>query len=236
MGLFDFLKRRSCPKQADQIIATDSNDSIESQAIPIAQSPDSNPSKAQEFRRLGDSSDSIESSDSSNRFNRVQSLPSELPKDAEFIDSVESSDSNHFNRMQQRIDQIKNILAAHDRYVREKVARELTVEQLVQAIQAHLPIRPTAKTDLEAMKKLSENHKKLLAILIHDPTTFYDYQQLADMTRLSPDGVRGMISELSRMGYQFKKTYEGRKAKIQLIHVMESEKRVNREHSGDPIF
>lgn len=197
MGFFDFLKKRFDQEQTGPITATDSSASIDSQAIPIAQSLDSNPPKIQEFQGLSDSSDSAK------RFNRFESLPREMPKEAKYGNPTDSSDSNHLATVVEKVDEVKSILLELDRYIREKVAREMTVEQLIQAIQTQLPSTPTARSDLEAMKRLSENHKKLLAILIHDPATYYDYQQLADMTRLSADGVRGMISELAKMGYQF---------------------------------
>lgn len=67
------------------------------------------------------------------------------------------------------------------------------------------------------MKKITENHKRVLAILAHDPTTGYTYQQLAEMSDLTTNGVRGMSSQLSRMGYGFKKGKRGKKVTVKLI-------------------
>jgi DNA-binding MarR family transcriptional regulator len=77
---------------------------------------------------------------------------------------------------------------------------------------------PSAKSvDLAELKRITENHKRILAILAHDPTTGYTYQEIAEMSRLTPNGVRGMISQLSRMGYRFKKAKQGKKVTVKLI-------------------
>lgn len=108
--------------------------------------------------------------------------------------------------------------ADHDTYVKEKVAKELTVSQLIQALQNQMQVIPIGKSaNLQEMRRVTENHRRILSILAGDSVEYYDYKQLAEMTRLSPDGVRGMISELSRMGYKFRKIKEGKKARIQLV-------------------
>jgi hypothetical protein len=42
------------------------------------------------------------------------------------------------------------------------------------------------------------------------------------MTGLTADGVRGMVSDLTRMRYRFRKLPDGRKKKIQLLQVLEA--------------
>ena len=81
---------------------------------------------------------------------------------------------------------LKNVEAAvadHDGYVREHVVTRLSIRELIEALQKQLQVIPSAKSvDLNDMKNTTENHKKVLAFLAHDPSTTYTYQELADMT------------------------------------------------------
>ena len=116
---------------------------------------------------------------------------------------------------------LKNVEAAvanHDAYVREHVVTHLSIRELIEALQKQLQVIPSAKSvDLDEMKNITENHKRILAILAHDPTTGYTYKEIADMSHLTPNGVRGMISQLSKMGYRFQKGKQGKKATVKLI-------------------
>ncbi len=116
---------------------------------------------------------------------------------------------------------LKNVEAAvadHDGYVREHVVTRLSIRELIEALQKQLQVIPSAKSvDLNEMKNTTENHKKVLAFLAHDPSTTYTYQELADMTHLTANGVRGMISQLSKRGYRFKKGKQGKKVTVKLI-------------------
>ena len=106
----------------------------------------------------------------------------------------------------------------HDRYVRENVSTHMSVRQVIEALQQQLTTLPSAKSvDLEAMKNITENHKRILAILAHDPTTGRTYQEIAEMSHLTANGVRGMISQLSKMGYRFKKEKLGKRVTVKLI-------------------
>jgi hypothetical protein len=132
------------------------------------------------------------------------------------------NDSNHMAEISANIIELKQILEAHDDYVRENVAKEPTIQQLIQSIQDQLPASPVAKTSLPALKNITDNHKKILAILAADTTEFYTYQQLADMTYLTANGVRGMVSDLTKIGYRFRKTMDCKRKRIQLIQALES--------------
>ena len=109
-------------------------------------------------------------------------------------------------------------LASHDSYVREHVVTHLGIRELIEALQKQLQVIPSAKSvDLNEMKNITENHKRILAILAHDPTTGYTYQEIAGMSHLTANGVRGMVSQLSKMGYRFKKGKHGKKVTVKLI-------------------
>lgn len=70
---------------------------------------------------------------------------------------------------------------------------------------------------IKQLPKLTANHEKILGILSLDMSKDYTYEQLSDMTRLSPTGIRGMISELRKIGFNFVTTKEGRKARVRLV-------------------
>ena len=112
---------------------------------------------------------------------------------------------------------VENQLASHDDYVREHVVTHVSIRELIEALEKQLKVIPCAKSlDLEEMKNITENHERILAILAHDPTTGYTYQEIAEMSHLTANGVRGMISQLSKMGYQFKKGKQGKKVTVKL--------------------
>lgn len=131
-----------------------------------------------------------------------------------------SNVSNVSNTQNKEIlDEIKDLRD----YIEKNIAKELTVQQLFETLQTHLKVVPK-RANLQEMRNINDNHKKILSILATDPSEAYDYQQIAEMTRLSQSGVRSMIHELVKMGYRFKKTNEGRKVKIQLIETLETVK------------
>ena len=113
---------------------------------------------------------------------------------------------------------VETELRRHDHYVRENVVTHMSVRELIEALQEQLKALPSAKSvDLEQMKRITENHRRIIAILVHDPTTGYTYQQIAEMSDLTANGVRGMISQLSKIGYGFKKGKQGKKVTVKLI-------------------
>jgi DNA-binding MarR family transcriptional regulator len=117
-----------------------------------------------------------------------------------------------------KLKRLERQFASHDGYVRENLATHLSIRELIEALQEQLKVIPSAKAvDLDEMKKITENHKRILVLLAQDPTTSYTYQEIADISRLTPNGVRGMVSQLSRMGYRFRKGRQGKKVTIQLI-------------------
>jgi DNA-binding MarR family transcriptional regulator len=158
------------------------------------------------------------------------------------VDPYLSSRSEILRSLSKRLKRMDQVLVEHDRFVRSKVARQATVEVLLDSLQALLPTASEPQLDriqehlsrierqIQVLKpsrtsaintdsrrrQLSENQKRILAILASDPSESFTYSQLADMTRLSPDGVRSMISQLGRTGYRFKKRKEGRKTRVQV--------------------
>jgi hypothetical protein len=91
---------------------------------------------------------------------------------------------------------------------------------------------PQTGANLQAMKNITDNHKSILAILAADTSEYFTYQQIANMTGLTADGVRGMMSDLTIMGYRFRKLPEGRKKKIQLLQPLEATNQAAQNHSS----
>lgn len=99
-------------------------------------------------------------------------------------------------------------------FIKDNMARELTVQELIQALAKRfqaLPISKTLKDDLR------ENHKRILAVLTQDQEAYYSYEELATATALTSNGVRGLVSEMQKFGIRFDKKLDGRKARIKLI-------------------
>ena len=113
---------------------------------------------------------------------------------------------------------ISKKLKQHDRYVKQNIAKELTIKELIETLEKRVNRVPLGK-ETTRLKQLTPNHEKILRILSHDSTRFYSYSELADMTRLTPDGVRSMVSEMARIlkgKVEFIKSKEGRKVVIKL--------------------
>jgi hypothetical protein len=121
-------------------------------------------------------------------------------------------------RILKEMECIRGELRVHDEYTRTEVAKELSVQQLIQALSSRLPAIPVGKSaDLKEMAQLTENHQKILSILTSDPAESYTYKDIAAIACLTPDGTRGLISQLSRMGYRFRKTRKGKKVCVSLV-------------------
>lgn len=123
------------------------------------------------------------------------------------------------NKTQAILKDIAKKIKAHDRYVKENVAKEVSIKQILEALERRFQSIQinTQNTSLKQLPRLTANHEKILSILAADMSRDYTYQDLADMTRLSPTGIRGMISELRKMGFNFVTAKEGRKARVRLI-------------------
>ena len=122
------------------------------------------------------------------------------------------------NKTQAMLKDIAKKLKAHDRYVKDNVAKELSIKQLLETLEKRFQSIRIDSEDkpMKRLPKLTANHEKILTILSMDMSKNYTYEQLADMTRLSPTGIRGMISELRKMGFTFATVKEGRKARVRL--------------------
>lgn len=105
-------------------------------------------------------------------------------------------------------------LKSHDRYVRDNVAKELSIKQLLDTLESRFQALPISKS---VKKELTDGQKKILAVLNQDTETYYSYKEIASITRLTHNGVRGMVSEMSRMGIRFEKRIIANEKKIQLI-------------------
>jgi hypothetical protein len=79
-----------------------------------------------------------------------------------------------------KLKSVEEQLSSQDSYVRERVATQMSIRELIEALQKQLQVIPSVKSvDLNEMKNITENHKKVLAFLAHDPSTAYTYQELA---------------------------------------------------------
>ena len=109
-------------------------------------------------------------------------------------------------------------LKAHDLYVKENVAKNISIKQVLEILEKRFQSLQidTKQKQLQHLPKLTANHEKILSILAADMSRDYTYTDLADMTRLSPTGVRGMISELRKMGFKFVTVKEGRRVRVRL--------------------
>ena len=105
-------------------------------------------------------------------------------------------------------------LKAHDCYVRDNVAKELSIKQLLVSLEKRFQALPIGKS---VKKRLTDGQKKILAVLNQDPENYYSYKEIASITRLTHNGVRGMVSEMAKMGVKFEKRMIGNVTKIQLI-------------------
>ena len=120
-----------------------------------------------------------------------------------------------------QLDRIEQKLDGHDQKTMtkfEELAKEVTLKQLIESIQNRVT-RVRLSSDMERLKKLTPNQEKILSLLSQDSTRFYSYQEIADMTRLSADGVRSMVSEMAEIlkgKVIFVKSKEGRKVIIKL--------------------
>ena len=118
------------------------------------------------------------------------------------------------DKTQAMLRDIAKKLKSHDRYVRDNVAKELSVKQLLDTLERRFQALPISKS---IKKELTDGQKKILAVLHQDPETNYSYKEIASITRLTHNGVRGMVSEMSRMGIKFEKRIINNEKKIQMI-------------------
>ena len=118
------------------------------------------------------------------------------------------------NNTQAILKDIAKKLKDHDRYVRENVAKELSIKQLLEALEKRFQALPIGKS---VRNRLTDGQKKILAVLNQDPETYYSYKEIASITRLTHNGVRGLVSEMVKMGFKFEKRMIANERKIQLI-------------------
>lgn len=160
-----------------------------------------------------------------------EAQPSEVSDSSETFKRVgESSETSH--SVSEDVKEIKETLKSLDSFARTELARQLTLEQLLDAVSKRVDSSGLGPKIKELKEGIRENQKKILSILMNDTTRGYAYQELADMTRLTADGVRSMISEMARSGVEFEKTKEGRRTVVKLGKIPLKEASETSDSSG----
>lgn len=117
-----------------------------------------------------------------------------------------------------KLDRLREDLQEHDGYVRQNVAKEVSVQNIRQVLGQMLGQVPAPTEQiLGSLERITGKHKEILNILMHlEEWENLTYGEIAERMHCSPSRVRSYVSDLKNIGVELEMTKVGKKSAVRL--------------------